>query len=332
VDTSVEQTGTPERAATLALRRRRIRWGETLVETAIRSSALVVVASLLLIFVFIGKEALPILTSSEVKQEVDLDRMFSPQTAAGQESPFIWQPVSEKPKYSIWPLLLGTLKATLVALAIAIPIALGAALFTSEFAPHFLRELIKPVIEILAGIPSVVIGFFGLMVLATAFQELFGFTFRLNAVTAGTGLALAVIPIIYTVAEDAFSAVPESFRDGSFALGANAWQTARRVVLPTAIPGVFAACVLGFGRAVGETMIVLMSSGNAATLSLDPAQSFRSFSATIAAELGEVTRQSAHYHVLFFLGIFLFVITFVTNLAGHWYLRRVNARLRGKTK
>jgi phosphate transport system permease protein len=251
---------------------------------------------------------------------------------AFQGSGYVWQPVSTVPKYSVWPLLAGTLKATLVALAIAIPIALGAALFTSEFAPRFLRELIKPVIEILAGIPSVVIGFFGLMVLATVFQDLFGFTFRLNAITAGTGLALAVIPIIYTVAEDALSAVPETFRDGSFALGANQWQTAWYVVLPAAIPGVFAACVLGFGRAVGETMIVLMSSGNAATTSFDPTRSFRSFSATIAAELGEVTRGSAHYHVLFFLGVFLFVITFLTNLVGHWYVRRVNARLQGRTK
>ena len=321
------------RAARGELRRARTRWGEALIETSIRSSALVVVAALLLIFVFIGKEAMPILYSAQVRQEVTLLRMFAPQSGeVKQESAFMWQPVSEKPKYSIWPLLLGTLKATLVALAIAIPIALGAALFTSEFAPHFLRELIKPVIELLAGIPSVVIGFFGLMVLATVFQDLFGFTYRLNAITAGTGLALAVIPIIYTVAEDAFSAVPETFRDGSFALGANQWQTAWKVVLPAATPGVFAACVLGFGRAVGETMIVLMSSGNAATMSLDPSRSFRSFSATIAAELGEVTQGSAHYHVLFFLGIFLFVITFVTNLAGHWYLGRVNARLQGKAK
>jgi phosphate transport system permease protein len=145
-------------------------------------------------------------------------------------------------------------------------------------------------------------------------------------------LALAVIPIVYTVAEDALSAVPQSFRDGALALGANRWQTAWRVVLPAAMPGVFAACVLGFGRAIGETMIVLMASGNAATLSWSPADSFRSFSATIAAELGEVVNGSAHYHVLFFLGALLFVITFLLNLLGLWFVRRVRSRLEGRVR
>lgn len=327
---AIIQTSSPTEAN--PLRRQKIRWGEGLIETAIKSSALVVIIALVLIFIFIGKEALPIFYSAEVHQEVDMQRMFLPQAAEGQASATVWQPVSTVPKYSIWPLLLGTLKVTIVALLIAIPIALGAALFTSEFAPNLVRELIKPVIEILAGIPSVVLGFFGLMVLATFFQEVLGLTFRLNAITAGTGLALAVVPIIYTVAEDAFSAVPETFRAGSIALGANVWQTAWKVVMPAALPGVFAACVLGFGRAIGETMIVLMSSGNAATMSFDPSQSFRSFSATIAAELGEVTRGSAHYHVLFFLGVMLFIITFLTNFAGHWYVIRVRDRLQGKIR
>jgi phosphate transport system permease protein len=137
---------------------------------------------------------------------------------------------------------------------------------------------------------------------------------------------------VYTVAEDALSAVPQAFRDGSTALGANRWQTAWRVVVPAAMPGVFAACVLGFGRAIGETMIVLMSSGNAAIMSLDPTTSFRSFSATIAAELGEVVHGSAHYHVLFFIGAFLFVITFLSNLAGHWYVNRLRQKLQGRSK
>jgi phosphate transport system permease protein len=243
-----------------------------------------------------------------------------------------WQPVSEVPKYSLLPLLIGTLKVTIVALLIAIPIAIGAAIFTSEFAPQGVREIIKPVVELLAGIPSVVIGFFALMVIASWLQSAFDFVFRLNAITAGIGLSLAIIPIVYTVAEDALSAVPQAFRDGSMALGANRWQTAWRVVLPSAMPGVFAACVLGFGRAIGETMIVLMSSGNAATLSIDPTESFRSFSATIAAELGEVVHQSPHYHVLFFIGAFLFVITFVSNLAGHWYVERLRQKLQGKSR
>lgn len=328
--TNVSVGARPERHA---LYRARFHWGEAIIETAIRSSALIVIAALVLIFVFIGKEALPIFYSAEVHEEVTISSLFLPQPlAGGHQTRFVWQPVSGKPRYSILPLALGTLKVTIVALLIGIPIALGAAIFTSEFAPNVVREIIKPVIELLAGIPSVVLGFFGLMVLATVFQTAFGLTFRLNAITAGTGLALAVIPIIYTVAEDAFSAVPDSFRAGSIALGANVWQTAWKVVMPAALPGVFAACVLGFGRAIGETMIVLISSGNAATMSLDPAQSFRSFSATIAAELGEVTRGSAHYHVLFFLGVLLFVITFLTNFAGHLYVKRVREKLQGKRK
>jgi phosphate transport system permease protein len=290
---------------------------ETLIEISIKSSGWIVIASIVLIFIFVGKEAVPLLTSAEVHEEVTLGAMVLPREGETLEEKFPWQPVSNVPKYALLPLLL------------AIPIALGAAIFTSEFAPQGVRELIKPAVEILAGIPSVVIGFFALMVLASWLQDSFGLTFRLNAITAGFGLALAVIPIVYTVAEDALSAVPQAFRDGSQALGANRWQTAWRVVLPAATPGVFAACVLGAGRAIGETMIVLMASGNAATCSLDPATSFRSFSATIAAELGEVVHGSAHYHVLFFLGALLFVITFLLNLAGHWYVGRLRAKLKG---
>jgi phosphate transport system permease protein len=304
------------------------------IEFSIRSSAFIVIAALVLIFIFVAKEALPVLTSSEVHQEVTVPAMLRPNdvdpgTGAAR---FSWQPVSTEPKYSLIPLLVGTLKVTIVALLIALPIAIGAAIFTSEFAPQGVREVIKPAVELLAGIPSVVVGFFALMVLATWLQDSFGLIYRLNAITAGIGLALAVIPIVYTVSEDALSAVPQSFRDGSLALGANRWQTAWRVVLPAATPGVFAACVLGAGRAIGETMIVLMSSGNAATTSFDPTESFRSFSATIAAELGEAPHASPHYHVLFFIGAFLFVITFALNLVGHWYVRRVSDRLRGKVR
>lgn len=298
---------------------------EAVIEFLIRSSGFIVIGSVVLIFVFVGKEAIPLLTSEEVHKEVTVGKMIAPQQGGGH----VWQPVSNVPKYSLLPLLIGTLKVTVVALVIALPIAVGAAIFTSEFAPQGVREVIKPAVELLAGIPSVVIGFFALMVLATWLQEALDIRIRLNALTAGIGLALAVIPIVYTVSEDALSAVPQTFRDGSMALGANSWQTAWRVVLPAAFPGVFAACVLGAGRAIGETMIVLMASGNAATMSLNPTHSFRSFSATIAAELGEVVHGDAHYRVLFFLGAALFVITFLLNLAGQTYVGRLKKKLRG---
>jgi len=323
-------TASPHPAAHDLLGRRSRRL-EAVIEVAIRASAFGVIAALLLIFVFIGKEALPVFYSEEVRQEVDMRRLFLPLKLDGG-SGFVWQPVATVPKYSLLPLFLGTLKATVVALVISVPIGIGTAVFCSEFAPQWLREIVKPVVELLAGIPSVVIGFFALMVLASWLQSAFGWGVRLNAITAGIGLSLAVIPIVFTVAEDALTAVPSSYRDGSLALGASTAQTAWRVVLPAALPGIFAACVLGFGRAFGETMIVLMASGNAATMSLDPTQSFRSFSATIAAEMAEVSRGSAHYHVLFFIGALLFVLTFLANFFGHWYVSRLRAKLQGKTR
>jgi phosphate transport system permease protein len=296
----------------------------------IKGSAFLAIVSLILIFVFIGKEALPVLTSSEVQKEASLSKLFLPQARqAGETAEFSWQPISEVPKYSLLPLLIGTLKVTLIAVLIAIPLAVSAALYTSEFAPPWARETIKPCIEILAGIPSVVVGFFCLMVIASWLQGAFGWTFRLNALTAGIGLSLAVIPIVYTVSEDAFSSVPQPFREGSIAMGASSWQTASRVVLPAAMPGVLAACVLGFGRAIGETMIVLMASGNAAVLSWSPVDSVRTFSATIAAELGELVQGSPHYHVLFFIGAFLFILTFFINLLGRWWVGKLQKRLQG---
>jgi phosphate transport system permease protein len=296
----------------------------------IKGSAFLAIVSLILIFLFIGKEALPVLISPEVKNEASLSKLFLPQAQKeGEATTFSWQPISEVPKYSLFPLFVGTIKVTIIAVLIAIPLAVAAALFTSEFAPSWARETIKPCIEILAGIPSVVVGFFCLMVIASWLQSAFGWIYRLNALTAGIGLSLAVIPIVYTVCEDAFSSVPQAFREGSIAMGASSWQTASRVVLPAAMPGVLAACVLGFGRAIGETMIVLMASGNAAVLSWSPVDSVRTFSATIAAELGELVQGSPHYHVLFFLGAFLFILTFFINLAGRWWVGRLQKKLQG---
>jgi phosphate transport system permease protein len=322
-DSKVAMLTMPEMRRTGAL-------SDRLAAVLITGSAFVAILSLILIFVFIGKEALPIFTSAEIRQEVDLPRLFLPQSAHdGASAEYTWQPVSERPKYSLLPLFIGTLKATIISVLIAIPLAVLAALYTAEFAPPWMRETVKPAIEILAGIPSVVVGFFCLMVLAGWLQSTFGWTFRLNAVVAGIGLSLAVIPIVYTVCDDAFSSVPQTYRDGSIAMGASSWQTASRVVLPAAMPGVLAACVLGFGRAIGETMIVLMASGNAAITSLSPVDSIRTFSATIAAELGEVVVGSPHYHVLFFIGAFLFVITFAINLFGHWWVGRLQKKLQG---
>jgi len=177
---------------------------ERLIEAGIRLSAGLVIVSLALIFIFVGKEALPLLLQPGSYPSASLSRLFLPQEG---EYGFSWQPVSAIPQYSLLPLVVGTLKVTLVALLVALPVALSAAVFSTEFAPFWLRELIKPVIELLAGIPSVVLGFFALMVLATWLQDLFGFTYRLNAVSAGIAMSLAVIPVVYTVAEDALTAL-----------------------------------------------------------------------------------------------------------------------------
>jgi phosphate transport system permease protein len=211
----------------------------------------------------------------------------------------------------------------------ALPLALGAALFTSEFAPDWLKEVVKPVIELLSGIPSVVLGFFALMIMADYVQQALGVPYRLNTINAGIALGLAVIPIVFTVADDALTAVPKSFREASVAMGASSWQTASRVVFPAALPGVLAACILGFGRAIGETMIVLMASGNAAILSWAFTKPMRSLSATVAAELGEVVVGSPHYHVLFFIGTSLFIFTFAINVFAGWVVRRLQRRVLG---
>lgn len=309
----------------------RRRWYDRLIQRAIYLSAVVAISLIVLIFVFVGREALPIFISAAVHTEVTLRTMFlSQQYGTPEETlPYVWQPVSAVPKYSLMPLLLGTLKVTLVAMLFATPVAILAALFTTEFAPRWLRETIKPVVELLAGIPSVVLGFFALIVLASWIQDTFELDFRLNVLNAGVALGLAVLPIIYTLSEDALTAVPRSYRNASSALGASPWQTAVRVVVPAALPGIFAAVVLGFGRAVGETMIVLMASGNAAITSWEFTEPVRTLSATIAAELAEVVFGSPHYHVLFFIGTLLFSVTFLFNWLGAQMVGRLRRRLTG---
>lgn len=308
------------------------RFWEKTGEQFVAINAYIALIAILLIFIFIFKEAWPVFSSSEVQEDASVGKMvFKQQYYEGRDPKWSWQPNSEVPKYSLMPLFLGTLKAAFVAMLFAVPLGVGAAIYSSEFAGKRARELIKPAIETLAAIPSVVLGFFALMVLATFLQNVFHLTFRLNALNAGIALGLAVIPIVFTVAEDAMTSVPRSLRDAATALGANPWQVSLTMVFPAALPGIAAGVVLGFGRAVGETMIVLMASGNAAIVSLSLLDSTRTFSATIAAELAEVVFGSTHYTVLFFIGSLLFALTFMINLAGDVVLARLRRRLQGKT-
>ena len=257
--------------------------------------------------------------------------LLRPHQWSGYDSPqYIWQPVSTIPKYNIVPLIIGSLKITAVALIFAVPVALAAAIYVSQLARPRVRELAKPIIELLAGIPSVVLGFFALIVMATVLQHISGSQSRLNALCAGIALGFSVIPVVFSIAEDALTSVPRSYVQAALALGASKWKAASQVVLPAAMPGVFAAVALGFGRAIGETMIVLMASGNASIVSWHIFDSTRTITATIAAELGEVVFGGAHYRILFLIGVLLFAVTFLTNMVADVVLNGLKARIEGK--
>ena len=242
---------------------------------------------------------------------------------------FIWQPVGQIKKFNIIPLFVGTLKVTLIGLLFAVPLAVGAAIYVSQLASPRMREILKPVIEMLSGIPSVVVGFFALLVMATVLQTLFHYETRLNAFVAGVALGFAVIPVIFSIAEDALTSVPRAYTQAALALGASRWQTAWQIVLPAALPGVFAATVLGFGRAIGETMIVLMVC-SASVMSWSIFDSARSITTTIAAEMAEAVAGGPHYRILFLLGALLFAATFISNMIGDFVIHRFKQKLEGK--
>lgn len=317
-----------ERAPKRPWSRRRAPLWHLLAERGIQILAATAILAIALIFVFVAKESLPLFFSEEVRQEVSFGSLWLAQLWEGYDAPeFIWQPVSDVPKYNLLPLLTGTLKVTVISLVIAAPVGIAAAVYVSQYASRRLRELIKPVVELLAGIPSVVLGVFALIVLATWLQDLLGLDSRLSALLAGVALSIALVPVVFTMSEEALGAVPRKFVEASIALGAARWQTTLFVVLPAAAPGIAAAVALAFGRAIGETMIVLIASGNAAILSWSVEDSTRTLSATIAAELAEVVFGGAHYTVLFFIGSLLFVITFLINSAGGWAIDRMRRRL-----
>lgn len=257
--------------------------------------------------------------------------MLKPHQWTGYDKPeYIWQPVSEIHKYNLVPLVIGSLKATIVALLFAVPLALGAAIYVSQLANPKVEEWLKPGIELLAGIPSVVLGFFGLIIMATFFQGILGYESRLNAFVAGIALGLSVIPVVFSIAEDALTSVPRSFTQAALALGSSKWQAAWQIVLPAALPGVFAAVVLGFGRAIGETMVVLMASGNASIVSWNLFDSTRTMTATIAAELAETVFGGHHYRILFLIGALLFLAAFLSNMIADVVIHRLKSRLEGK--
>ncbi len=338
----------------VSFNKKKFRFSDWFAEKAIKAVAFLSIAIVILIFVFVFREAFPIFRMD--KSESASGELLVQESYAGDEAvnepvkatdnqvdnsnkvqatvvkpsstlfSKTWMPVSDNPRYGLWPLFLGTLKVTVIALLFAAPVSILAAIYTAMFAKPRVREVIKPVIELLAGFPSVVIGFFALMVLATVFQDIFGYASRLNAFVGGIAMGLAAIPIIYTLTEDALTAVPKTYTEASLGIGASRRQTAFYVVLPAAVPGIFAAVVLGTGRIFGETMIALMATGNAAMVSMNPFESVRTLSATIGAEMAEVVFGDTHYSVLFLIGSLLFIFTFALNALAEFYFKNMVIR------
>lgn len=296
---------------------RRAGWavlGEKGLEFLIYLCGISAIIFVLSIFIFVFKEAFPILASDKFSLS---EFLFS------QE----WYPTSEVNKrYGVLAMLAGTFSVTALAMLIAVPFGLGAAIYVSEFCGPKTKETLKIVIELLAAIPSVVWGFIGLTVMSRLIVQYTGAPVGVNILNGGIILALMSVPIIVSIGEDALKAVPDSFREAGIALGATRWQLVWRVLLPAAKNGLLAAVLLGVGRAVGETMAVLMATGHAIHIPHSILDSVRTLTANIAAELGEAPAGSDHYRVLFLTGVLLFTITFIVNLAADFFVRGIRKK------
>ncbi|MFH2036389.1 MAG: phosphate ABC transporter permease subunit PstC [Candidatus Zixiibacteriota bacterium] len=238
-----------------------------------------------------------------------------------------WYPTYDPPDFGILPLILGTFWVTIGAMFIAVPVGIGSALYLHEIAGYRERAVLKPIIELLAGIPSIVYGFFGMVILAPFLQRLLNIPIGLCLFTASFILGIMAVPTVSSLAEDALDYVPKSFREASFALGANRWQTLVKVVIPAAGSGISTAIILGVSRIVGETMTVLMVAGGAAVIPKSLFGPVRPMTATIAAEMGEAVVGSAHYHALFGIGLILFLITLIFNMIAEMIGRRYRLKL-----
>jgi phosphate transport system permease protein len=276
-------------------------WGEFVITRLIRAAGTSAILFVILIFIFLLRESIPALT------EIELDSLLSTR----------WYPIEEY--FGILPLIGGSVIVTIGAGLIAIPLGLACAIFIAEIAPRWLREVLKPLVEVLGGLPSVLLGFLGILVIAPLVRTYLNLPTGLTAFTGALLLGAISIPTIVSVAEDAIDAVPKTYRDAALALGATEWQTIWRVTIPTARSGILTAIMLGIGRSIGETMTVMMVTGNAPIMPKGLSALFspmRTMTATIAAEMGEVANGSLHYHTLFLIGAVLFTISLAVNLAA----------------
>ncbi len=295
------------------------RTAERLKESAIR--AFFFACGIIAVVALLGIFATLISTSFPAFKEIKLSEFLLSK---------IWDPTSpELEEYGILSMIMSSFIVTLGALLIAVPVGVGVAAYLSDVAHWRVREIVKPVVEILAGIPSVVVGFLGIGLFAPLISKVFNAGHGLTALNGSVLLAVMALPTIISISEDSLTAVPPAYGEASLALGASRWQTLIRVKLPAALSGIIAACMLGMGRAIGETMTVLMATGNARTFPQLPQallRSVRTMTATIAIELGEVPYFTTHYYALFAIGLVLFVITFIVNLVADVILHKYQER------
>jgi len=274
-------------------------WTETLITAVVKTCGYSAIVFVILIFFFLLREGIPTLA------EVKLSELFSTR----------WYPIENH--FGILPLITGSIIVTLGAMLIAIPFGIGTAVFLSELSPRWLREILKPLVELLGGLPSVVLGFLGILLLSPFLRVFLNLPTGLTALAGALLLGGIAVPTTVSIAEDALDSVPQSYREGALALGATKWQTIWRVTLPAARSGVLTALMLGIGRTIGETMAVMMVTGNAPVMAVKLSSIFspvRTMTATIAAEMGEVANGSTYYHVLFFIGLVLFLISLAVNI------------------
>jgi phosphate transport system permease protein len=288
-----------------------LNWREFIITRIINISGYSAMLFVALIFYFLIREGWPAL------REVELSSLLSTR----------WYPIEDY--FGILPLITGSIIITIGASLISVPFGIATAIYISEIAPRWMREILKPIVELLGGIPSVVLGFLGILLLANFLRVSLNLPTGLTALGGSLLLAGVAIPTVVSVSEDALDSVPRSYREGAWALGATQWQTIWRVTLPAAKSGVLTGVMLGVGRTIGETMVVLMVTGNAPVMALSPLSLFapaRTMTATIAAEMGEVANGSTHYHVLFFIGIVLFLISLAVNIAASSVVFRTKKR------
>ena len=280
---------------------------EHIIESCIKLSGLLVIIFVFLIFLFLLRDSLSLFGVYPVGEFL-----------FGRN----WLPISEPPKFGIIPLVLGSIYVTVGAIIICVPVGVATAMFIAEVAPKSLKHILKSLVEILASIPSVVLGFIGIVWLSPFLKNTFGLATGMCGLTGSLLLAFMAMPTIISISEDALVGVPRTYKEAAFGLGATRWQTLWRIVLPAASSGIIAAVMLGIGRVIGETMVVMMVTGNSPVIPKSILQPLRTLTATIAGEMGETVGGSEHYFALFAVGLVLFIMTFVINFIADLYLRR----------